>query len=63
MIIKAVKRDVWGTIRTYCTNKEQAKALQVITGQKTLTENTIRGLRMLGVQVDIFDPYQIEEHA
>lgn len=62
MQIKAVMRDTFGTMRTYCMNPEQAEALQVITGQKTLTKNTIKGLRMLGVEVEVINPYIMEEH-
>lgn len=62
MKIRAIKRDKYGTMRTYCLNGNQGEAISILTGHKTLTNNTIKGLRMLGAEVEVIDPYAMQEN-
>lgn len=61
MTIRAVKRDVYGVRRVYCLNKDHERAIELMTGKKTLSPEIVRGLELLGLQVEVIDPYAMEE--
>lgn len=63
MTIRAVKRDVYGVRRVYCLNKDHERAIELMTGKKTLSPEIVRGLELLGLQVEVIDPYAMEEIA
>jgi len=47
--IKYYSKDTYGKTLYYAIDKIQAKLYTTITGDKTLTENKIEALKMLGV--------------
>lgn len=48
MTIKIYKKNVYGKENIYCANEKTAKAIRLISGQLTLTSQTIRGMEQLG---------------
>lgn len=48
MEIKIYCKDVYGKSCAYVADKEQAEAIKLITGQRTLTGNVMAGLEQLG---------------
>jgi uncharacterized protein YhbP (UPF0306 family) len=45
------KREVYGNELFYVVDAEQARALAVLTGQKTITERNIGALKQLGYTI------------
>jgi uncharacterized protein YhbP (UPF0306 family) len=45
------KREVYGNELFYVVDAEQAKALAVLTGQKTITDRNIGALKQLGYTI------------
>ena len=57
MTIRYYAKNVYGINRFYVNNQGQEKAIQLITGHKTLTFETMKGLSMLGIKCQqILDP-------
>ena len=50
--IKTQPKTAFGRTLHYVTDECQAQALQSLTGKKTLTENDLVSLQMLGLQVN-----------
>jgi hypothetical protein len=50
--IEAYIRNAYGEERVYLTDKDQAAAISVLTGCKTLTPLHIRALERLGFEVE-----------
>ena len=48
--IKYHKKSVYGNEMLYITDAEQARAVQALTGQKTISQRIIDALKMLGVE-------------
>lgn len=45
------KREVYGNELCYVVDKDQAKAISILTGQKTVTERNIGALKLLGYTI------------
>jgi uncharacterized protein YhbP (UPF0306 family) len=45
------KREVYGNELFYVVDKDQAKAISILTGQKTVTERNIGALKLLGYTI------------
>lgn len=45
------RREVYGNELYYVVDKDQAKALSVLTGQKTITDRNIGALKQLGYEI------------
>ncbi len=45
------KREVYGNELFYVVDMDQAKALAVLTGQKTITDRNIGALKQLGYEI------------
>ena len=45
------KREVYGNELYYVVDKDQAKAISILTGQKTVTERNIGALKLLGYTI------------
>ena len=51
MIIEYFIKSVYGNDLKYIAKEDQAKAVQMLTGQKTLTTQAIAGLQRLGFEL------------
>jgi hypothetical protein len=60
MKIRAVMRYTYGEKLAYVVNKDQERAITKLTGKKTLTPEIVAGLRELGHEVEVIDPYTME---
>jgi hypothetical protein len=49
------RREVYGNSLIYVCNEAQAKAIRTLTGKKTINQNDIAALKVLGVEVDDLD--------
>lgn len=57
MNIKFYTKSVYGKETAYAAEERDAKAIQKISGQKTLTPNVIKGLKELGFSFEhVFAP-------
>jgi len=45
------RREVYGNELYYVVDKDQAKALSVLTGQKTITDRNVGALKQLGYEI------------
>lgn len=45
------KREVYGNALFYVVDEEQARAVSILTGQKTVTERNIGALKQLGYTI------------
>ena len=45
------KREVYGNALFYVVDEEQARAISILTGQKTVTERNIGALKQLGYTI------------
>lgn len=45
------RREVYGNELFYVVDSEQARAIQILTGQKTVTERNIGALKQLGYTI------------
>ena len=57
MKVTGIVREVYGNRWVYLKEKTQENAIIKLTGKKTLSDNMISGLRELGLEVDIINPY------
>jgi len=61
MILEVVKKRNYGKFLLYVYNSpEVAKAITHLTGRKTLTEDDVKALSVLGLELKIIDPYIME---
>ena len=53
--IDAQIKNVYGNEMIYIVNADEAKAVSMLTGKKTIDSNDINALFMLGIQINIIN--------
>jgi len=57
MKVTGIVREVYGNRWVYLKEKTQENAIIKLTGKKTLSATMIAGLKELGVEVEVINPY------
>jgi len=54
-IINCFEKEVYGNVHIYCADEYAARALQMLTGKKTISREDIRALNILGIGVELIE--------